>query len=96
MNELRDAAVFDAALTEARVVGYDRITREAIAWRAGVSTGTVSNVGTMADIKSEVVEMAVAGGHLDVVAQALANRHPVALAAPEDLRARALASMLAG
>ena len=92
---VRDLVVLDAALDEAIAVGLNKLTRENIAKRAGVSTGTVSHCAPMWQLKDAVVKRAVAMEILSIVAQAIVDGHPAARLAPDELRARALASMLA-
>ena len=91
----RDERILQAAVDLARVDGYQWITREAVANRAGVSPATINNVfDTMVGLKRAVLQTAVDTRDLTIVAQGLADRHEIVMAAPEDLR-REAAAMLA-
>lgn len=92
--EARGALLLNVALREARKCGLANLTRDRIAAAAGVSAGLVSHrLGTMVNIRRDVMRHAVAAKDLRVVAEGLATRNPIALKAPEELRAAAAASM---
>lgn len=104
-NTARDAAILDVAGRLALEHGYRNVTRDMIAAAAGVASGTVSNYGgerftnggvptgsAMARIRHALMRRAVETGDLPIVAQGLANRDPIALDAPEQLRMAAMAS----
>ena len=94
--EDRDNRILNAALELAEVEGYQWITREAVAVRAGVSPGTVNNVfKTMRGLKRAVLKAAVDRGILPIIAQGLADRHEIALSAAADVRAKAAALLTA-
>lgn len=77
--------------------GFNKITRQAIAERLGIFPSSVSfHCGRMSDLRAQIVQYAVDhaldGGrfhYIDVVAQALAAKHPVALRAPKEVKAAA-------
>lgn len=82
--------VLDAAIAEARTAGYRHMTRRAIATRAGVANGSVSNYfGDMAKLRDEVMRAAVERGIEEIVAQGLADGHALARNAPIELRQKA-------
>lgn len=84
-----------AALVVARKRGYNQMTRDAIAAEAGCSTGQVTTVlGTMPQLRRAIMRAAVVRKDLPVIAQGVVARDPSALAAPLELRQRALAGML--
>lgn len=86
--------ILDAALTLATHGRYDRITRREIADAAGVSPARVSLLaGDMEGMRTAIMEAAVTAGQAIVVAQGLADRHPAALAASEELKKEALATL---
>lgn len=86
--------ILAAALELARTHRYDRLTRGPVARAAGVATGTVNYYFTdMAGLRDAVMAEAVATGADAVVAQGLVDGHPAVLAAPAEVRARALASL---
>jgi AcrR family transcriptional regulator len=83
--------ILAAATRLAQVKGYRRVTREEVAESAGCVESTVSyHFGDMDAFRTAVVEYAVANEVLDVLADALASRHPAAIAAPEPLRRKAV------
>lgn len=91
---IRHEEIMSAALAEASANGYQWITREGIAQRAGCSAGLVTNYfGTMIQLKRSVVRAAIAQRVLPVIAQALADGNEHARSAPEDLKAAALATI---
>lgn len=90
----RNAKVLEAAISTAREQGFAALTREAVAVRAGVSVGSVNNVfGTVAGMKSAVMRFAIEHRILEVIAQGVALGDSIALAAPSDLKRRALTSL---
>lgn len=94
--EDRDGRILEAAIRLAEVDSFQWLTRDDVADKAGVSPGTVSNAyGTMRALKRAVLEEAVKRRILPIIAEGLGARHPIALAAPEDLRREALASIAA-
>lgn len=92
--EARGQLLLGVALREARKCGLAKLTRERIAIAAGVSPGLVSHsLGTMANVRRDVMRQAVVTEDLRVVAEGLATRNPIAMKAPEALRTRAAAAM---
>lgn len=88
--------ILGTAMQLANLKGFGNVTRNDIADRAEVATGSVSyHYKTMKKLETAMVERAVETENLKILAQALARRHPVALKAPEALRVRA-ARQLAG
>lgn len=101
----RDAKILNAALALADRHGLRHLTRSAVAREAGVSAGSVSNFGReqsdqspdrdhMSRLRAAVMRAAIDRGILSVLAEGVATGDPVAMAAPADLRATALASRL--
>lgn len=90
----RTAEIIDAALKLASKHGYQKITRGAIADAVGISEALVSyHVGTMPNLRRTLVRQAIARPVLRVLGQAVAADDPHARKAPQDLRAKALASL---
>lgn len=86
--------VLNAALAQANLEGWDKLTRRPIARRAGVSAGSVSNAfGSMGALKDAVMALAIEQGLLRILAQGLAAGNDIARNAPPDLKAKALASL---
>ena len=95
-KDTRKLALLDAAMTEARKCGYNRVTREQIAARADCAPGLVSfYFGTMRQMKRAIMSEAIRTHNLPIIAQGLADRHPKAMRAPVELRTAA-AMTLAG
>lgn len=94
--ENRNRRVLEAAVELAGEVGFGNITRDAVAARAGVATGSVNNAyGTMDELKAAVMAEAVERQLGAIVAQGLAVGHPAARAAPQQLKDSALALLAA-
>jgi len=94
--EDRDNRILKAAVELAAEVGYQWITREAVAKAAGVAPGTINNVfGTMPDLKRAVLKEAVDRGILSIVAQGLGDRHQIVMDAPDDVKAAAARLLVA-
>lgn len=94
--EMRRETILTAAITCARMKGYQHMTREEIAAAAECSTGLVTkHLGTMIQLRRSVMRAAVKEGVLEIVAQGLASRDPHARKAPDELKTRALQSIAA-
>lgn len=88
--DVRREQILAAALRLSTTLGYDRITRDAVASEAACSQGLVNMYfGNMPGLRDAVMAYAVAQGNLKVVAQGLIGRHPEALKAPQSLRSLA-------
>lgn len=88
--DVRREQILDAALILALATSYDRITRDGVAAKAGVSQGLVNAYfKNMDGLRSELMRYAIQRGNLQVVAQGLLGRHPEALKAPQSLRSLA-------
>lgn len=93
-SEIRGQQLLDVAVALASKSGLAKLTREQIALKANVSPGLVSaRLGTMENLRRSVMRQAVAREDLKLLAEGLVTRHPVALRAPAELRARAAASL---
>lgn len=92
---VRRQQILQSALTLAVRHGYRHVTRDQIASHARISTGLINRYfATIETLQHEVMAAAVARRLLDIVAQGLAARDPIALGAPLELRESA-AKMLA-
>lgn len=92
----RNRAVLDAAVALAERHGMQAVTRPRVACESGLSVGTVSNAyGSMDALRDAVMSAAVEREILPVIAQGLAERYPAAIAAPVELKTRALAQIAA-
>ena len=73
----RQNEVLDAAVRLAMQVGYQQITRDAVAAEAGCGCGTVNVCyRSMEELRREVVRRAIVTKNLIVVAQYLADPNP--------------------
>lgn len=91
----RAAQILAAAVEVARDHGYTRLTREQVAARIGIAPSLVPyHMGTMKAFRRTVMREAVRLECLPVIAQGLAVRDPHAMAAPPELRSRALNSLM--
>lgn len=94
MVEARNRRVLMAAMSLASEQGFGAITRDAIARRAGMASGSVNRAyGTIEAVREEVMREAVRAELLDIVAQGIATGNETARSAPPDLKARALATL---
>lgn len=76
--------------------GYTRVTRDEVAAHAQCSPALVSHyLGTMPDLRRDVMRAAVKRGILPVIAQGLAAKDRHALKASEELKKAALATLVA-
>lgn len=88
-------AILDAALELAAVHGYQWFTKTMVAEATGESATQVNRVfGTLVELKREVLREAVRVGRAEVVAQGLADRHEIAMGAPEALKQKAAAFLV--
>jgi len=94
--DTRRQAILKAALDHSATHGWANLTRESAALAAGVSPGLVSFYYlTTANLRAEVMRAAIDQRVLRVVADGLACRDLVALAAPVELRAAAFEAAVA-
>jgi AcrR family transcriptional regulator len=92
----RKEQLLAVALTEARKIGYSRVTLQIVAQAASCAPSTVSHYfGTMTQLRRAMMRAAIKREVLEVIAQGLVDRNPQALAAPESLRASALQTLSA-
>lgn len=90
----RKRELTSVALVLARVVGYDRVTRGAIAVSAACSPALVSHYfSTMVHLKRAILSAAIAESDLVVLAQGLAAKDSKALAAPSALKSAAIRAL---
>lgn len=105
-NIERDAGILAAASQLAARHGLNGFSRGQIASEAGISRAGVSNygrsritngpqgtVGVLERIRADVVRNAVDRGDLAVLLVGIAAGHPLALAAPAELRIAAVAGV---
>lgn len=91
---VRKEQILTAAVAQAAKLGYQNVTREAVANAAECAPATVSlYFNTMAQLKRAVMRAAIHTRVLPVVAQGIALGDPQAKKAPDELKAAALASL---
>lgn len=91
----RRAQLLDIALSIAEAKGYQKVTRELIATRAGVSPATVTAYfKTTPQMKRDIMRAAVKREMAAIVAQGLAAQDPHARKAPDRLRQAAAAILI--
>ena len=87
----RKTHILDAALVVAARDGFGNMTRKAIAAEAYVSEPLVNKyLGTLPQLRRTVMRLAVKHEVLAVIAQGLAANNQYALAASDELKAKAL------
>lgn len=90
----RQRNIFEAAAGLAYAQGYRQITQYEIALAAGVSASLIHHhFGEMEDFRHAFMQWAVDVGNLRILAQGVALRDPIALAADPTLITSALASL---
>lgn len=91
----RKKQILDVAVRLAERIGYQRVTRHAIAEAAETSDAIVSHYhGTMTSLRRDIMRTAVRTKCLTIIAQGLAVNDPHALKASDELKKSALASLL--
>ena len=91
----RSQQILEAGVALAIARGLHNFTRDEVAERARVSTALVNRYwGTIAALRDRVVEVAIERELLGVLAQALLDKHPLALASPRRLQSKAAGHLL--
>lgn len=92
----RNRQILEAAIALAGERGFRQFSRRDVADRARVADGSVNNAfGTMPALHDAVMAAAIERKLLDIIAGGLAMAHPMARAAPQDLKDSALARLAA-
>lgn len=87
MNKER---IIEAAYVVAQEYGFSGITRSRVAKAAFISPGLVNHyLGTMDELRDEVMKMAISKGDLPIIRYGLAVNDPIAEAAPVKLKKQA-------
>lgn len=87
--------ILTAAMAMALDTGYDSLTRDGVAERAGVAMGQVNHVfNKMEHLRRAVMRSAVSRELLPIIAQGIAHGDKIAHGAPKWLKQKALASLL--
>lgn len=87
--------ILDVALMLAETQGYTNVSRDAIARVCGFPSASLisHHMGTMDALRRAMVREAIKRENLPVLAQAIALRDRHARKAPDELKARALATL---
>lgn len=89
----RKQQILSTALHLAESHGYSNVTRQHVADALNLAPGLISHYfGTMESLRYALMQEAVRGEVLRVIAQGVVAKHAVAMRAPKVLRARALAA----
>lgn len=90
----RIAQILRAALDVAEKVGYNRMTRDEIAALAGIPPTLINyHMGTMPDLRRDVMREALRNDRQPLDPYRLAHHDRHAMKAPEDLRRLALQTL---
>ena len=90
-EEVRKSEILAAALELAHEIGYQKITRDALALKALCSTGLITTYfGTMNHLRRAIISHAIAKHDLQVIAQGLTANEAKAHHASEELKRAAM------
>lgn len=88
------AKLLSAAMQLANLHGFGKVTRNMIADKAEVATGTVSyHFKGMKKLEAAMVERAIETENLRILGQAISAKHPLATKADEGLQRRAVLAL---
>ena len=92
--KVRTAQLLDIALVQAETFGCRNVTAHRVAVAAGVAPSLVTYYfSTMPRLHRAIMRAAVKREILPIIAQGIADRNPQALAAPDELKRKALATL---
>ncbi len=92
--KVRTEQLLDIAIDQARKLGYKNVTALTVAQAAGVSASLCTYYfSTMSQLRRSIMRAAVKREVLPIIAQGIVDRNPSALAAPPELKARAIATL---
>jgi len=92
----RNERALTAGLELAKLVGFQFVTLQMVADQTGMSKASIFNCfGGSVPLKRAVLRAAIDRGIMEIVAQGLADRHPMVLAAPESVRQAAVQHLAA-
>jgi len=94
-TKVRKEEILSAALDIAKTSGLAAVSGKKIAAALGVGrTGVMYHIVSMHKLRCDVMRQAIETEELAVIAQGLAAGDPMALGAPEDLRRRAVDTLV--
>lgn len=86
--------ILTAAVKMATKQGYKNVTRDGLADTMGVAAGAITyHYENMRKLRNAIIETAIQSENIKIFTEALVDRHPLAIIAPQrlkDLAARAL------
>lgn len=89
--DVRKDQILIAAVQLAKEIGYSKMTRDAIAIKAGVSMGLVTHYfETMIQLRRDVIRYARTNDIPEIIAQGIANQDKHARKASPELKAKAV------
>lgn len=92
--ETRRAGVLSAAVKEAEKVGFNNVSRKAIAARAGCSEGLVRHyLGNLTELHRAVIGEAIRTNNARVIAQGLVAKHPRCRKLTDEQKQQALSAI---
>lgn len=87
-------SILSTAMQLANLHGFGNVTRNMIADRAEIATGSVSyHWKSMRKLEAAMVERAIETENLKILGQAISKRHPLATKAPAGLQRAAVLSL---
>jgi AcrR family transcriptional regulator len=91
---MKDAILEAAIRISEQPGGWGRLTRESVATRAGVATGSVSkHYGTMVQFRRDIMRAAIRDSNLSIIAQGIASGDKHASKVSPELKSLALSSL---
>jgi len=90
----RTEHILSVAMDVAERDGFAKLSRNTVAEECGISDSLIAyHFGTMPQFRRDIMRYAIKTERLGIIAEGLATRDVHALKAPEELKARALASL---
>ncbi len=90
----RREEILAVAVRLSALAGYRNVTRNQIAEVVGLTPQAIQHhIGTVANMRRDIMRKAIADENLTVIAQGMANKDEHALKAPDDLLGRARAAL---
>ncbi len=87
---MRREQILQVAVELSKQTGYNKLTREQIAERAGISVSLITNhFHTMNQLRRDIIRYSIKNNEVAVIAQGLAAGDKRALKAPSELKAKA-------
>jgi AcrR family transcriptional regulator len=87
---VRKELILCAAIELALKVGYQHLIRDEVAKKAGVSGPLLNkHYGTIRELRQQVLKTAIEKGIIEIVAQGLGMRDPIALKATDEIKQKA-------